>query len=59
MLQWAVVSIFFVGSSYLLVTADTSKEIIEAIMTFVIDFFLVFILWNKERPIVKRFLDRF
>lgn len=59
MLQWAVVGLFFIGSSYLLVTADTAKETIEAITTFAIDFFLVFILWNKEKPIIKRFLDRF
>lgn len=58
-MPWAVVSFFIIGSSYLLVTATTSKDTIEALSTFVLDFVLVLIFWKKDNSSVKKFLERF
>jgi hypothetical protein len=57
--RWIVAGLFFIGSSYLFVTATTTKETIEALATFGIDFVLVFMLWYKEHPIAKKLLDLF
>jgi len=58
-MPWAVISLFFIGSSYLLTTAITAKDTFEALATFAIDFGLVLIFWKKDTPWMKSFLNRF
>jgi hypothetical protein len=58
-MPWAVITIFFIGSSYLFATAESTKDYIEAIGTFMVSFFLLLLFTRQNEPWAKKILDLF
>ena len=58
-MPWMIITIFFVGSSFLFAIADSTKDYIEAVGTFAVSIFLLMLFTRQDEPWAKKILDRF